>query len=288
MDKFLVAQKDEWTRMGIQAWIHEQRVQVNGRAVKNNYRLKEGDQVELTVPPPEEVTVEPEPLPLEVVYEDDDVIVVNKPRGMVVHPAPGNLSGTLVNALLAHCKNLSKIGGELRPGIVHRIDKDTSGLIMAAKNDHAHQSLVAQLKAHSVDRHYVAVVNGSLAHDRGTIDAPIGRDPHHRKRMAVEHQKGKPAITHFEVLERYRRATLVQCRLETGRTHQIRVHMKYIGHPVVGDPIYSSNYRKFAIQGQALHAKSLGFEHPKKGGRIQLESELPSDIGKLVQIFRQD
>lgn len=205
---------------------------------------------------------------------------------MMVHPAPGIYSGTMVNALLAHCHDLSGIGGVLRPGIVHRIDKDTSGLIMAAKNDVAHQSLAAQLKAHSVERVYVAVVNGNIPHDKGTVDAPIGRDTKNRKRMAVEHKNGKPAITHFEVMERFQRATMVQCRLETGRTHQIRVHMKYIGHPLVGDPVYSTNHRKFPIDGQALHAKVLGFLHPRTGERIRLETELPKDITRLVDRFR--
>ncbi|PTX51937.1 ribosomal large subunit pseudouridine synthase D [Melghirimyces profundicolus] len=287
VDKFLASKEEDWSRMAVQSWIREARVRVDGRPVKSNYRLKAGERVEVTVPPPEEPKVEPEPIPLDVVYEDDNVIVVNKPRGMVVHPAPGTPSGTLVNALLAHCKDLSGIGGVLRPGIVHRIDKDTSGLLMAAKNDRAHQSLAAQLKAHEVDRMYVALVNGSLPHDKGTIDAPIGRDPRDRKRMAVEPRNGKPAVTHFEVVERFRRATLVQCRLETGRTHQIRVHMKYIGHPLVGDPVYSTNYRKFQIEGQALHARVLGFQHPATGERIRLEAELPEDMQRLIRGFRK-
>lgn len=273
--------------MAVQSWIRDHRIQVDGRAVKGNHRLKEGEVVEVVVPPPEEMTVEAEAIPLDIRYEDTDVVVVNKPRGMVVHPAPGNRSGTLVNALLAHCGDLSGIGGVLRPGIVHRIDKDTSGLIMVAKNDAAHRSLAAQLKAHEVERRYLAVVHGNVSHDRGTIDAPIGRDPRFRQRMAVEHRNGKPAVTHFEVLERFSRATYVACRLETGRTHQIRVHMKHIAHPLVGDPLYSSQSHRFSIQGQALHAETLGFIHPRTGKPIRLTAPLPEDMQRLIKGFRQ-
>lgn len=288
VDKFLAGKEADWSRVAVQSWIRENRVRVDGRVVKRNHRLKGGEQVEVTVSPSEELEVKPEAIPLEVVFEDRDVILVNKPRGMVVHPAPGNPSGTLVNALLGHCNHLSSLGGVLRPGIVHRIDKDTSGLIMVAKNDLSHQSLVAQLKARTVNREYVALVNGNIPHNRGTVDAPIGRNPHDRKQMAVEHRKGKHAITHFEVMERFSRATLVRCRLETGRTHQIRVHMKSIGHPLVGDPLYSNNHRRFAIKGQALHARLLGFEHPRTGERIQREREMPADMGCLVEQFRRE
>ncbi|MFD1397162.1 RluA family pseudouridine synthase [Kroppenstedtia eburnea] len=288
VDKFLAGKEADWSRMAVQSWIREHRVRVDGRIVKSNHRLQGGEQVEVAVPPPEEAEVKPEALPLEVVFEDGDVIMVNKPRGMVVHPAPGSPSGTLVNALLAHCDDLSGIGGVLRPGIVHRIDKDTSGLIMVAKNDFAHRSLAAQLKNHTVDREYTALVQGNIPHDRGTVDAPIGRDPHHRKRMAVEHRHGKPAVTHFEVIERFSRATLIRCRLETGRTHQIRVHMKSIGHPLVGDPVYSTRYRDFPIDGQALHARLLGFDHPRTGERICRELEMPEDMRSLVEGFRRE
>ncbi|MFD1426684.1 23S rRNA pseudouridine1911/1915/1917 synthase [Kroppenstedtia sanguinis] len=288
VDKFLAGKEADWSRMVVQSWIREHRVRVEGRLVKSNYRLQSGEQVEVTVPPPEEPEVKPEALPLEVVFEDGDVMVVNKPRGMVVHPAPGNPSGTLVNALLAHCDHLSRIGGELRPGIVHRIDKDTSGLIMVAKNDAAHRSLVTQLKNHTVDREYTALVQGNIPHDRGTVDAPIGRDPHDRKRMAVEHSHGKAAVTHFEVIERFSRATWIRCRLETGRTHQIRVHMKSIGHPLVGDPIYSHRSHTFPIKGQALHARLLGFDHPRTGERICREVEMPEDMQSLVAGFRRE
>ena len=256
--------------------------------VKVNYRLKEGETVALSVPPVEEIHIEPEAIPLDIRYEDQDVIVVNKPRGMVVHPAPGNPRGTLVNALLAHCKDLSGIGGVIRPGIVHRIDKDTSGLIMAAKNDEAHQALAAQLKAHRVERVYTAVVHHEIPHDRGTVDAPIGRDPHHRQRMAVVHRTGKRAVTHFVVRERFRDATLIECRLETGRTHQIRVHMQYIGHPLIGDLVYGPKKCRYPIRGQALHARVLGFEHPRTGERIRLEAELPLDMERLLAQLRAE
>jgi 23S rRNA pseudouridine1911/1915/1917 synthase len=288
IDKAVTSLDEDWSRSAVQTWIKEGRVTVNGRAVKANYRLEAGDEVTVSVPPVEELAVEPEPIPLDVRYEDEDVIVVNKPRGMVVHPAPGNTSGTLVNALLAHCRDLSGIGGVARPGIVHRIDKDTSGLLMVAKNDMAHQSLAAQLKAHSVDRIYIAIVHGNIPHSRGTIDAPIGREPHDRKKMAINHKNGKPAVTHFAVLEHWQHASLIECKLETGRTHQIRVHMASIGHPLIGDPVYGPKKNRYPIQGQALHAKVLGFDHPRTGQRIRLEAELPEDMEKLISLFRAE
>jgi len=288
IDKAVTLLDDDWSRSAVQTWIKEGRVTVNGRTVKANYRLEAGDEVIVSVPLVEELAVEPEPIPLDVRYEDEDVIVVNKPRGMVVHPAPGNTSGTLVNALLAHCRDLSGIGGVARPGIVHRIDKDTSGLLMVAKNDMAHQSLAAQLKAHSVDRIYLAVVHGNIPHSRGTVDAPIGRDPHDRKKMAINHKNGKPAVTHFAVLEHWRHAALIECKLETGRTHQIRVHMASIGHPLIGDPVYGPKKNRYPIQGQALHAKVLGFDHPRTGRRIRLEAELPEDMEKLISLLRAE
>ncbi|SFS50333.1 RluA family pseudouridine synthase [Marininema halotolerans] len=286
IDKFLAHREDDWSRMSVQSWIKEQRVQVNGNPVKSNYRLAAGDHVEVAVPPVEEHHIEPEAIPLDIVYEDEDVIVVNKQRGMVVHPAPGNYSGTMVNALLYHCKDLSGIGGVIRPGIVHRIDKDTSGLIMAAKNDAAHWSLAEQLKEHTVERVYETLVNGNVPHDHGTVDAAIGRDPKHRQRMAVDPKKGKSAVTHFEVIERFGTATWVRCRLETGRTHQIRVHMKYIGHPVVGDPVYSTQVKKWPIEGQALHAKVLGFFHPRTGEKMRFVSKTPKDIEACLARLR--
>ncbi|HZG80970.1 MAG TPA: RluA family pseudouridine synthase, partial [Brevibacillus sp.] len=235
VDKYITLQNEDWSRSQVQTWIKEGRVTVGGEPVKNNYKLQAEDELTLRVPPPREMAILPEPMPLDIVYEDSDVVVVNKPRGLVVHPAPGHYSGTLVNGLLAHCKDLSGINGVLRPGIVHRIDKDTSGLLMVAKNDKAHMSLAAQLKEHSVNRKYVAIVHGVIAHEMGTIEAPIGRDPKNRQQMAVVFENSKPAVTHFVVLERFKNFTLVELKLETGRTHQIRVHMKYIDHPLAGD-----------------------------------------------------
>lgn len=286
LDKAIAVYHEEWSRVRVQEWIRDGLVLVNGQPKKGNYRLKQGDSIEVHVPPVEELQVEAEPMDLDIRYEDQDVLVVNKPRGMVVHPGPGNYSGTLVNGLLAHCTDLSGIGGVARPGIVHRIDKDTSGLLMIAKNDLAHQSLVAQLKEHSVERVYVAVVHGIIPHEHGTIDAPIGRDPSHRQRMAVIHKNSKHAVTHFTVRERFKQSTLVECRLETGRTHQIRVHMKYIGFPLIGDPVYGPKKNTFPIEGQALHAQVIGFTHPRTKERIRIEAELPADMEHLLKVLR--
>jgi 23S rRNA pseudouridine1911/1915/1917 synthase len=238
IDKVIAVLNEEWSRSKVQQWIKNGLVTVNDRSVKANYKCEAGDVVVIRLPEPEPLHVEPENIPLDIYYEDADVLVVNKPRGMVVHPAPGHMRGTLVNALLAHCTDLSGINGVLRPGIVHRIDKDTSGLLMVAKNDVAHQSLVDQLVKKTVTRKYKAIVHGVIPHDYGTIDAPIGRDKRDRKKMAVTEENGKEAVTHFRVLERFRHYTFVECQLETGRTHQIRVHMKYIGYPLAGDPQY--------------------------------------------------
>ncbi|WP_230873747.1 RluA family pseudouridine synthase [Paenibacillus woosongensis] len=286
VDKFVKEQLGEDTsRTQIQIWIEEGAVLVNGTTVKTNYKLAAGDRITLTIPEAESVEIVPEDIPLDIYYEDSDVIVVNKPRGMVVHPAPGHSSGTLVNALMAHCKDLSGINGELRPGIVHRIDKDTSGLIMAAKNDKSHASLAAQLKEHSVTRRYLAVVHGNLSHDQGTVDAPIGRDPHDRKMYTVIDRNSKHAVTHFHVMERFGDYTLLELKLETGRTHQIRVHMKFIGHPLVGDPMYGrSKGPKF--NGQALHAAVLGFVHPSTGEYKEFTALLPADMEDLLHSLR--
>lgn len=280
IDKFLSQESDEWSRSQIQGWIKEGLVTVNRLQVKSNYKLQDGDQISLSVPPPEELNISPENIKLDVVYEDKDVIVINKERGLVVHPAPGNYSGTLVNGLLAHCQDLSGINGILRPGIVHRIDKDTSGLIMVAKNDLAHLSLAEQLMEHSVQRKYIAIVHGELEHEQGKIDAPIGRDPHDRKKMSVV-ASGKKAVTHFKVLERFLDYTLVELKLETGRTHQIRVHMKYIGHPLAGDPKYGP-LKNLPINGQALHAQLLGFQHPRTGKSMLFEAPIPMDMQHLI------
>ncbi|GAA0412295.1 RluA family pseudouridine synthase [Paenibacillus motobuensis] len=286
IDKFVKEQLgEEYSRSTIQLWIEDGHILVNGESVKANYKVNTGDQVTLTIPEAESAEIIPEDIPLDVYYEDADVIVVNKPRGMVVHPAPGHSSGTLVNALMFHCKDLSGINGEIRPGIVHRIDKDTSGLLMAAKNDKAHASLAAQLKEHSVTRKYYALVHGNLSHDQGTIDAPIGRDPHDRKMYTVIEKNSKQAVTHFHVVERFGDYTLVELKLETGRTHQIRVHMKFIGHPMVGDPMYGRS-KGIKMDGQALHAAVLGFIHPSSGQYIEFTAPIPDDMEMLLQSLR--
>lgn len=286
IDKYITEMcGEEISRSQVQLWISEGHVTVNGGPVKANYKLSPGDEVAVKVPEPSVVEIAPEDIPLEVVFEDRDVIVVNKPRGMVVHPAPGHLSGTLVNALMFHCKDLSGINGELRPGIVHRIDKDTSGLIMAAKNDKAHASLAAQLKDHSVTRRYVALVHGNLSHDQGTVDAPIGRDPHDRKMFTVTDRNSKHAVTHFTVMERFGDYSLLELKLETGRTHQIRVHMKYIGHSLVGDPVYGKS-KGIKMNGQALHAAVLGFVHPTSGEYVEFSAPLPQDMEELLAALR--
>lgn len=277
--------EEDVSRTQIQAWIRGGHVLVNGNPVKPNYKLQHEDRLVIHIPEPEELSIEPEDIALDIVYEDSDVIVVNKPRGMVVHPAPGHASGTLVNALMYHCKDLSGINGVLRPGIVHRIDKDTSGLLMAAKNDKAHASLAAQLKNHSVNRKYRAAVHGIVSHEQGTIEAPIGRDPSDRKLFTVTDRNSKHAVTHFVLLEQMKNHSLLELKLETGRTHQIRVHMKYIGHPIVGDPVYSHSKRS-GIAGQALHAGVLGFEHPRSGEWLEFEAPLPDDMDKLLQRLR--
>ena len=276
LDQFLSRSVEGLTRSAAQRLIEEGAVTCNGRAVKKNARTAVGDDVALTLPDPEPVDVLPQDIPLDVAYEDDDVIVVNKPVGMVVHPAPGHPDGTLVNALLYHCKNsLSGINGELRPGIVHRIDRDTSGLIIAAKNDAAHLALAEQLQDHSLYRYYEAVCVGGLKEDRGTVDAPIGRHPVDRKKMAVDRKNGREAVTHWEVLGRYAGHTHIGCRLETGRTHQIRVHMASIGHPLLGDTVYGAKKPVPGLAGQCLHARRLSFVHPRTGERMTVECSLP-------------
>jgi 23S rRNA pseudouridine1911/1915/1917 synthase len=283
IDKFITdALEEDTSRTQIQQWIKDGHVTVNGKPAKPNYKLSLNDRIIVTVPEPIDVELAPEDIPLDVIYEDSDVIVVNKPRGLVVHPAPGHYSGTLVNALLHHCRDLSGINGVLRPGIVHRIDKDTSGLIMAAKNDKAHASLADQLKAHTVNRKYIALVHGNIQHENGTIDAPIGRDSHDRKMYTVTEKNSKHAVTHFLVLERFGDFTLVELKLETGRTHQIRVHMKFIGHPLVGDPMYGKSKGTMNMEGQALHAAVLGFNHPRSDKPLLFEAPLPDDFEDLL------
>lgn len=291
LDKFLTealeSHGDGYSRSQIQQWIKDGHVTVGGAAVKPNFKLPASASVRLIIPEPETAEIVPEPIPLNVVYEDSDVIVVNKPRGMVVHPAPGHTGGTLVNALLYHCKDLSGINGVMRPGIVHRIDKDTSGLIMAAKNDAAHAGLAEQLKEHSAGRKYIALVHGNVPHDQGTVDAPIGRDPKDRKLFTVTDKNSKHAVTHFQVLERFGDYTLLELQLETGRTHQIRVHMKFIGHPLVGDPAYGPAKSKgVTMEGQALHAEELAFDHPRTGERMSFEAPLPDDMNRVLEALR--
>jgi len=285
IDKVLATLNEEWSRSQVAAWVKDGVVLVNDATVKVNYKVKDGDVLTVDVPEVVELEIVAEDLQLEIVYEDADVLVVNKPKGMVVHPAPGHASGTLVNGLMYHCKDLSGINGVMRPGIVHRIDKDTSGLLMVAKNDVAHESLVNQLVNKTVTRKYTALVHGHIPHDKGTIDAPIGRDTKDRQKQAVV-DNGKHAVTHFQVLERFGDFTLVECRLETGRTHQIRVHMNYIGYPLAGDPKYGPK-KTIDFNGQVLHAGVLGFEHPVTKEYLEFEAPLPEDFVQLLEQLRQ-
>ena len=276
------------TRSRAQQLISAGDVSVNGKVQTKIYKVKAGDRLCINTPAPKPVETEPEDIPLDIRYEDEDLLVVNKPKGMVVHPAAGHESGTLVNALLFHCgKSLSGINGELRPGIVHRIDKDTSGLLVVAKNDFAHNSLARQIKAHSFTREYEAVVYGNLKTDSGTIEAAIGRHPTHRKKQAVTDKHSRPAVTHYEVVARYEGFTHVRLRLETGRTHQIRVHMAHIGHPVAGDAVYGPKKVISSLGGQCLHARLLGFDHPRSGRYVEVESELPEYFTAFLKKLKQ-
>ncbi|OLP66517.1 Ribosomal large subunit pseudouridine synthase D [Bacillus pumilus] len=287
LDKFLSTTEPEWSRTQVQQWVNDGLIEVNGKQVKANYKVQAGDQIKVEIPEPEALDVEAEAMDLDIYYEDEDVLVVNKPRGMVVHPAPGHVSGTLVNGLMAHCHDLSGINGVMRPGIVHRIDKDTSGLLMVAKNDLAHESLVNQLVAKTVTRKYTAVVHGIIQHDTGTIDAPIGRDKKDRQSMTVTKENAKQAVTHFDVMERFKEFTVVECRLETGRTHQIRVHMKYIGYPLAGDPKYGPR-KTVDFNGQLLHAGVLGFDHPRTGEYIEFSAPIPQDMQAFIDSLRNN
>ena len=283
IDALLARSVEGLTRSAAQRLLEQGAVTKNGAPVKKNYKTAPGDVFELVLPEPEEVDLVPQDLALDVVYEDDDLIVVNKPRGMVVHPAPGHPDETLVNALLHHCGDtLSGVGGEKRPGIVHRIDKDTSGLIIAAKNDFAHLALSAQLSDHTLARTYEAVVHGAFRDDSGTVDAPIGRHPTDRKRMAVTQKNSREAVTHWTVLARYAGFTHIECRLETGRTHQIRVHMAHIGHPILGDLVYGHKKPEKGLAGQCLHARRLRFLHPRTGAPVELECPLPDYFTEVL------
>lgn len=288
IDVFLAEAMEQLSRSGVQKLIDTGQIIRNGKPTKANEKLKEGDVIHVTLPDVKEVEILPENIPLDILYEDKDVIVVNKPQGMVVHPAPGHLSGTLVNALLYHCgEELSGINGEKRPGIVHRIDKDTSGVLMVAKNDMAHQSLAAQLAVHSITRKYYAIVYNGFPEDTGTVDRPIGRNPQDRKKMAVTEKHSRHAVTHYRVLERMEKFTLIEAQLETGRTHQIRVHMAYIGHPLLGDPVYGPKKQPISLEGQALHAKVLGFQHPRTGEYMEFEAPLPPYFEALLERLRK-
>lgn len=282
IDKYLSEVIEGKSRSFVQGLIDEEHITVNDKVIKSNYKLRINDKIIVTLPKAAELNVEAENIEIDVVYEDKDVIVINKPQGMVVHPAPGNYTGTLVNALMYHCKDLSGINGVIRPGIVHRIDKDTSGILVIAKNDDSHNFLADQLKDHTMKREYVALVEGILKEDNGTIDKNIARDPKDRIKMAVV-KDGKNAKTHYEVISRYDKNTLVKCILETGRTHQIRVHMMSIGHPLVGDPVYGHKKQRFKLKGQMLHAKTLGFIHPTTKGYLEFNSELPSYFNSIIE-----
>lgn len=287
IDKYLSEMLEEKSRSFIQELIKKEKVVVNNKIPKSNYKVKAFDNIELELPEPEILKVEAEDIPLNILYEDNDVIVVDKEQGMVVHPAPGNYHGTLVNALLFHCKDLSGINGIIRPGIVHRIDKDTSGILVVAKNDEAHNKLSEQLKNHSMKREYYALIEGRLKNDSGTINKPIGRNKKDRLKMGIV-EDGKHAVTHYEVLERYNGYTLIKCILETGRTHQIRVHMSSIGFPLVGDPVYGFKRQKFKLDGQMLHAKTLGFIHPKTNEYMEFNSELPKYFRNIIDKLRNE
>lgn len=283
IDKFLADKLEGITRSRIQKLVEDGCVTVDGHTVKSNYKLKSGQNVSVTVPDAKTADVKAEDISLDIVYEDDHLLVVNKPQNMVVHPAAGNYEGTLVNALLHHCgDSLSGINGVIRPGIVHRIDKDTSGLLLVAKDDITHNGLARQIKEHSLTRKYIAIVHGNFRQDEGTVDAPIGRHPTNRKKMCITEKNSRNAVTHYKVLKRFNEYTFVECRLETGRTHQIRVHMASIGHPVLGDKTYGVKKEKYNLSGQLLHAKLVGFVHPVTGEYMEFETDIPERFKKFL------
>ena len=287
IDRYLAQQMPDQSRSFLQKLIREEQITVNGRPVKANYRLQPEDQVLVIVPDPQLPDILPENIPLDILYEDSDVLVINKPKGMVVHPAAGHYTNTVVNAVMYHCQgNLSGINGVMRPGIVHRIDMDTTGAIIACKNDLAHASIAAQLKEHTITRRYEAIVCGVLKDDTGTIDAPIGRSQKDRKKMAVLASGGREAVTHYRVLNRFREYTHIECRLETGRTHQIRVHMASLGHPLLGDAVYGPAKCPYKLQGQTLHAGVLGFHHPRTGAYMEFTAPLPDYFKHLLEILK--
>lgn len=288
VDVFLSNKIKDYSRSFFEKLIKNGGAQVNGRNVKPGYRLKSGDIVGVNIPDSKPLDIKAEKINLDILFEDSDIIVVNKPKGMVVHPAAGNYTGTLVNALMEHCGNsLSDINGVIRPGIVHRIDKDTSGVIVAAKNNSAHMKLSGKLKEHDIQRVYIAVAEGVIAESAGKIDAPVGRHPQERKKMAVNVKNGRRAVTYFKVIERFKSATLLELRLETGRTHQIRVHLSYIGHPLIGDTVYGRKKQQYDYHGQALHAKLLGFEHPSTGEYMEFTADPPAEFNQLLEHLRK-
>ena len=290
IDTYLAKKDEDLSRVAIQRLIKEEKILVNGKKIKASYRVQENDNITLEEDKPKEISLKAQDIPVEVLYEDEDIIVVNKPKGMVVHPGNGNPDGTLVNALMTICKDsLSGIGGEIRPGIVHRLDKDTSGVIVVAKNDKAHINLSEQIKNHEVEKTYIALVRGIVKENEATINMPIGRNKNDRKKMAVE-KDGKQAITNFKVLERFPKdnCTLLEVKIETGRTHQIRVHLSYIGYPIIGDTTYSNGKNKWQVIGQCLHAKSLKFKHPTTGKEMTIEAEVPKYFEEILEQLRKD
>lgn len=287
IDLFLAEEIDDLSRSRIQKLAENKNILVNSKEINKNYKLKLNDYVEVNLPEPETVAIKAENIPLDILYEDEDIIVVNKPQGMVVHPAVGHYDGTLVNALMFHCKNLSGINGELRPGIVHRIDRDTSGVLVVAKNDNAHKFLAEQLAVHSMTRVYHAITQNKMSKDSGTINKPIGRHNIERKKMAITEKNSKHAVTHFKVIEQFDKHSLLELKLETGRTHQIRVHMASIGHPILGDMVYGAKKQPFDLKGQALHAKVLGFIHPKTKEYLEFEAPYPEYFEKLIKKLRK-
>lgn len=288
IDRALTEEYADYSRSYLQKLLKEQQILVNDRPVKSNYKVQAGDFVRIMLPDMKEPDIVPEDIPLDILYEDDYLMVVNKPKGMVVHPSAGHMEGTLVNAVLAHCQgNLSGINGVLRPGIVHRIDKDTTGALLICKDDTTHRDLAEQLKVHSIKRRYRAIAYGNFKEDEGTVEGPIGRHPTDRKKMSINYKNGKDAVTHYRVLERFGNASYIECRLETGRTHQIRVHMSSIGHPLLGDEVYGSGKNPYHLQGQALHAMVLGFVHPHTKEYMEFEAPLPDYFVKLLEKLRK-
>lgn len=287
IDKFLNEAMPDFSRSYLQKLIKNGNVLVKDICVKPNYRLNAEDEIQVRIPDDVSLDIQPENIPLDILYEDEDLLVINKPKGMVVHPAAGHYSGTLVNALLYHCDGqLSGINGVLRPGIVHRIDRDTTGSLLVCKNDMVHRALAEQLKEHSINRRYRAIVWGNLKDDEGTVDAPIGRHPVDRKKMAINRQNGKNAVTHYTVLQRFSKFTYIECRLETGRTHQIRVHMASIGHPLLGDEVYGPGKSPYTLEGQCLHAMTLGFVHPRTGEYVECTAPLPPYFDHLLKTMK--